>query len=153
MRQLFFGSSPSPYSPSFSNLCISLSWSFLFLFIFSLKFWEREREGDRTWWRREKERMRGSKSNNTPFFVFRLTYLGDSHQLQLSYPLINHIKKQLSEWKSCYLSMRSHLVLLKFVMSSLPVYLLSFFKVPTCIISSLESNFKCFFGGDEITLD
>jgi len=39
-----------------------------------------------------------------------------------------------------------HLVFLKSFMSSLRVYFLSFFKAPTCIISSIESLFKCFFG-------
>jgi len=34
---------------------------------------------------------------------------------------------------------------LKFVLSCLPVYFISFFKAPTSKISSLESLFKCFF--------
>ena len=43
------------------------------------------------------------------------------------------------------------LILLKSVMSSLPVYFLSFFKAPTCIISSIESLFNFFFwGGGEV---
>jgi len=38
------------------------------------------------------------------------------------------------------------LVLLKYVLTSLPVYALSFFKAPSGIISSIEYMFKCFFG-------
>jgi len=39
------------------------------------------------------------------------------------------------------------LVLLKSVLSSLPVYALSFFKAPAGIISSIESLFNSFFWG------
>jgi len=46
-----------------------------------------------------------------------------------------------------FLSFGGRLVLLKSVMSSLPVYFLSFFKAPTGIISSIESIFKRFFFG------
>jgi len=37
------------------------------------------------------------------------------------------------------------LILLKSVMSSLPVYALSFFKAPLCILSSIESILNIFF--------
>jgi len=47
-------------------------------------------------------------------------------------------------WKTKFLSFGGRLILLKFVLSSLPVYFLSFFKAPTGIISSLTSIFKIF---------
>ena len=43
--------------------------------------------------------------------------------------------------------MGGRLILLKAVLSSLPIYVLSFFKAPTGIISSIESLFNCFFWG------
>ncbi|GAU48120.1 hypothetical protein TSUD_141420 [Trifolium subterraneum] len=46
--------------------------------------------------------------------------------------------------------MGGRLVLIKFVLSSIPVYFLSFFKAPTGIISLIESIFKAFlWGGSE----
>ena len=39
------------------------------------------------------------------------------------------------------------MVLLKSVLSSLPVYALSFFKAPAGIVSSIESILNCFFLG------
>ena len=53
----------------------------------------------------------------------------------------------MSNWKSKFLSFGGRLILLKSVLSSLPVYFLSFFKVPTGIISSNESLFNFFFLG------
>lgn len=42
------------------------------------------------------------------------------------------------------------MVLIKSVLSAIPVYYLSFFKAPTCIISKLESLFKqLLWGGDK----
>jgi len=53
-------------------------------------------------------------------------------------------------WKSRFLSFGGRLILIKFVLSSLPVYALSFFKAPSGIISSIESMFnKNFWGGSE----
>jgi len=60
-------------------------------------------------------------------------------------PLIDRIKSRLSGWKSRNLSLGGCLVLLKSVLSSLPVYFLSFFKAPAGIISSIEFIFNCFF--------
>jgi len=47
------------------------------------------------------------------------------------------IKSRLSAWKSRFLSFRGRLTLLKFVLISLTVYALSFFKAPSGIISSI----------------
>jgi len=64
-------------------------------------------------------------------------------------PIIDRIKARLSGWKSKHLSLGGRLVLLMFVLSSLPIYALSFFKAPTGIISSIESILNCFFRGSE----
>ena len=57
---------------------------------------------------------------------------------------------RLSSWSNKLLSFGGRLVLLKSVLSSLPVYFLSFFKAPAGIISSIESLFKKkFWGGGE----
>jgi len=52
---------------------------------------------------------------------------------------LNSIQSRLSNWKSKFMSFGGRLILLKYVLSSLPVYFLSFFKAPTGIISSIES--------------
>jgi len=61
------------------------------------------------------------------------------------------IRTRLSGWKSLFLSCSGHLILLKFVLTSLSVYALSFFKVLSGIISSIESLLnKIFWGGCEV---
>jgi len=72
----------------------------------------------------------------------------DSRWLNFMYLLIECIKEQLSGWKSMNLSLGDFLVLLKFFMSSLPVYFLSFFKAPTCIITSIDYIF--FLGYEDV---
>lgn len=58
---------------------------------------------------------------------------------------MNHIKSRLSGWKSKYLLFGGRLILLKFVLTSLPVYAFSFFKAPSCIISYIDSFLIRFF--------
>jgi len=72
---------------------------------------------------------------------------GNPRRLSFWEPLLNRIKSRLSGWSSKHLSFGGRLILLKSVLSSLPVYALSFFKAPTGIISSIESLFNCFFWG------
>jgi len=75
---------------------------------------------------------------------------GDSKKLSFWKPVIDRIVARLSMWNNKFLSFGGRLILLKFVLSSLPVYFLSFFKAPAGIISSIESIFKRFFwGGSE----
>jgi len=61
--------------------------------------------------------------------------------------VVDCIRVRLSVWNNKFLSFGDRLVLLKSVLSSLPVYFLSFFKAPTGIISSIGSIFKKNSGG------
>jgi len=58
-----------------------------------------------------------------------------SGKLNLWYPLIDRIKNRLSGWKSHNISIGGCLVLLKYVMPSIPIYFLSFLKASASIIS------------------
>jgi len=87
------------------------------------------------------------KVGNLPFVYFGLPVGGDVCRLSFWEPLILQIKSRLSGWKAKHLSFDGRLVLLKYVLSSMPVYTLSFFKAPSGIISSIESILNCFFFG------
>jgi len=80
-----------------------------------------------------------------PFVYLGLPIGGDPRKLNFWRPVLNSIKSRLSNWKSKFLSFGGRLILLKCVMSSLPVYFLFFFKAPTGIISSIEYIFNFFF--------
>jgi len=83
-----------------------------------------------------------------PFVYLGLPIGGDPRKLNFWKPIVNSIIARLSSWKSKFLSFGGCLILLKSVISSLPVYFLSFFKAPAGIISSIESLFKIFFWVD-----
>jgi len=98
-------------------------------------------------WLAEATSVLHCKLGRVPFLYLGLPIGGDPRKLKFWQPLIDRIKSRLSGWKSKNLSLGGRLVLLKFVLSSLPVYFLSFFKAPAGIISSIESIFNCFFFG------
>ncbi|GAU10361.1 hypothetical protein TSUD_422740, partial [Trifolium subterraneum] len=90
------------------------------------------------------------RHGSLPFLYLGLPIGGDSRRLNFWYPLVDRIRKRLSGWKCKNLSFGGRLILLKSVLSSIPVYFLSFFKAPAGIISSLDSIFcKFFWGGSE----
>jgi len=78
------------------------------------------------------------KIGYVPFFYLGLPISGDSRNLNFWKPLIKIVNIRLYGWKSRNLSLGGRLVLLKYVMYSLPVYFLSFFKAPTGVITSLK---------------
>jgi len=85
--------------------------------------------------------------NTLPILYLGLLVGGDPRRLNFWDPAVNHIKALLSSWKSRHLPFGDCLVLLKFVLTSLHVYALSFFKAPSSIIASLDSLLIRFFLG------
>jgi len=98
-------------------------------------------------WLAEAASLLHCKLGRIPILYLGLPIGGDSHKLKFWQPLLDRIKSRLTGWKSKNLSLGGRLVLLKSVLSSLPVYFLSFFKAPASILSSIEYIFNCFFWG------
>ncbi|GAU20019.1 hypothetical protein TSUD_273540 [Trifolium subterraneum] len=98
-------------------------------------------------WLHEAASVMRCKHGCLPFLYLGLPIGGDSRRIQFWKPLLDKIHKRLSVWKCKNLSFGGRLVLLKSVLSSIPVYFLSFFKAPSGIISSLESILCHFFWG------
>jgi len=87
------------------------------------------------------------KHGHIPFLYLGLPIGGEPRKLQFWYLLVEKVCSQLSGWKCKNLSLDGRLVMLKSVMSAIPVYFLSFFKAPSGIISSLDSVLCIFFWG------
>jgi len=91
------------------------------------------------------------KVGKVPFVYLGIYIGGNPRRLTFWQPVVHSIKYRLSGWKSRFLSYEGHLTLLKSVLTSLPVYVLSFFKVASCIISSLNLCLIFFWVGVRIT--
>jgi len=101
-------------------------------------------------WLNEAASVLRCKVGKVPFMYLGMSIGGNPRRLSFWDPIVNRIKARLSGWNSRFLSFGGRLVLLKSVLTSLPVYALSFFKAPSGIISSIESLFnKFFWGGSE----
>ena len=98
-------------------------------------------------WLHEADLVMNCKHGRIPFLYVGLPIGGDPRKLQFSYLLVERIRSRLSGWKCKNLSLGCRLVLLKPVLSSIPIYFLSFFIAPSCIISTLNSLFNNFFFG------
>ena len=98
-------------------------------------------------WLHEAVDVLNCKIGSLPILYVGLPVGGDSRRLHFWNPVVNCIKSRLSRWKSKHLSFGARLVLLKSILTSLPVYALSFFKAPSGIIASIESFLIRFFLG------
>ncbi|MCI11460.1 RNA-directed DNA polymerase (Reverse transcriptase) [Trifolium medium] len=86
-------------------------------------------------WLGEAESALGCEVGKIPFLYLRLPIGGHPRRLVFWEPVVARLKNRLSRWKSLFLSFGGRLVLLKSVLTSLPVYALSLFKAPSSIIS------------------
>ncbi|KAH1229249.1 putative ribonuclease H protein [Glycine max] len=62
-------------------------------------------------------------------------------------PLINKHEAKLSKWNKKILSMAGKVTLIKSVLTALPIYLLSFFKIPQRVVLKLVSLQRNFLWG------
>ena len=92
-------------------------------------------------WLTEAASVLNCRTGSIPFLYLGLPIGGDGRKLSFWKPVVDQIRARLSVWNNKFLSFACRLVLLKSVLSSLPVYFLSFYKAPTGIISSIESLF------------
>ncbi|MCI12622.1 RNA-directed DNA polymerase (Reverse transcriptase) [Trifolium medium] len=74
--------------------------------------------------------MLGCVVGKVPFLYLWLPIGGDPCRLSFWDTVLTRIRTRLSGWKNRFLSFGGRLTLLKFVLTSLPVYALSFFKAP-----------------------
>jgi len=82
-------------------------------------------------WLVEAASVLNCRTDTIPFLYLGLPIGGDSRKLNFWKPVVERFTSRLSSWNNKFLSFGGRLVLLKYVMSSLPVYFLSFFKAPT----------------------
>ncbi|XP_039687924.1 uncharacterized protein [Medicago truncatula] len=82
-------------------------------------------------WLLEAASVLNCKVGKILFLYLGLSIGGDPRKLAFWEPVVSTIKTRLSGWQSCFLSFGGRLVLLKSVLTSLPVYALSFFKSPS----------------------
>jgi hypothetical protein len=101
-------------------------------------------------WLIEAASILNCKVGKVPFLYLGLPIGGDPRRLAFWDPVLKSIKAILLGWQSRFLSFGGRLVLLKSVLTSLPIYALSFFKAPSGIISIIESIFnEKIWGGSE----
>jgi len=85
------------------------------------------------------------KMNTLPILYLGLLVGGHQRQLNFWDHVVNRIESRLSSWKSRHLSFCGRLALLMSILTSLPVYAVSFFKAPSGVIASINSLLLRFF--------
>ena len=63
--------------------------------------------------------------------------------------VVDRVTSRLSKWKMSMLSIGGRLTLIKLVLGSMPIYHMSIFKVPMCVLKRLESICGRFFNGHD----
>ncbi|GKA65348.1 RNA-directed DNA polymerase, eukaryota, reverse transcriptase zinc-binding domain protein [Tanacetum coccineum] len=81
---------------------------------------------------------------------FRSKIGGLMSRVQSWNEVVDRVIARLSKWKMKTLSIGGRLTLLKSVLGSMPIYHMSIFKVPMCVLHMLESIRSYFFSGHDL---
>lgn len=60
-------------------------------------------------------------------------------------PLVSRLAKRLDKWKNAFLSKGGRLTLIQSVLSALPIYYMSLFRIPVAIAVMIETFMRYFF--------
>lgn len=82
-----------------------------------------------------------------PFTYLGMPVGGNPRRISFWEPVILKIKKRLSQWKQKYLSFGGRICLIRAVLSSIPLYFLSFFKMPQSVAARCNSILSRFLWG------
>ncbi|KAK2659389.1 hypothetical protein Ddye_005922 [Dipteronia dyeriana] len=85
-----------------------------------------------------------------PISYLGLPLGGNPRKESLWIPVLNKIKQILAPWKRGFMSKGGRLVLIKYVLSSLPTFCMSVFKIPVGLARKIEKMQRGFFGNDGI---
>jgi hypothetical protein len=101
-------------------------------------------------WIREAAKVLNCKVGVIPLIYLGLPIGANLRRHSTWEPVITKVKNRFSKWRGKNLSMGGRVLLLRSVLSAIPVFYLSFFRAPSGIVSKLESLFKQFlWGGNE----
>ncbi|GJT25021.1 hypothetical protein Tco_0894958 [Tanacetum coccineum] len=89
----------------------------------------------------------GCSTFSSPFTHLGVLVGGVMSRIKTWDDVISKVSSRLSKWKLKTLSNGGCLTLIKFVLSSIPLYHMSIFKVPMGVLTSMESIRRNFFNG------
>lgn len=84
------------------------------------------------------------KKGVLPFFYLGLPIEANPKKAATWKPVVDVMRKRLARWKGNHLSLVGRIVLLKSVLSSLPLYFFSFYRVPRRVLKTLISIQRAF---------
>jgi len=82
-----------------------------------------------------------------PFTYLGIEVGGNPRKKKFWEPVLNKLKSRLSVWKGRFLSMAGRICLLKFVITTIPLYYLSLFRAPESVCKSIVSIQRRFIWG------
>ncbi|XP_021979949.1 uncharacterized protein LOC110876077 [Helianthus annuus] len=82
----------------------------------------------------------GCKPGDTPFKYLGIQVGANMNRIIKWEPVVNVFKKRLSKWKANVLSLGGRVVLIKFVLESLPTYYFSLYKAPVAVVTKAKND-------------
>jgi hypothetical protein len=88
-----------------------------------------------------------SKVGSIPFMYLGLPVGANARKLSTWEPVLKQISAKLNSWGNKYISLGGRIVLLNSVLNSIPIFYLSFFKMPVKVVKKMEGIQRRFLWG------
>jgi len=83
----------------------------------------------------------------TPFKYLGLLVVGSHKRVSFWEGVIERVKSRLGRWKGRFLSLAGRVCLSKSVLSSIPLFYISMYKLPSAVLKEIEKNQRRFLWG------
>lgn len=93
----------------------------------------------------------GCKSQTLPMKYLGLPLGANPRKKSTWKPVIDNFQKKLAMWKRRHISFGGRIALIKSVLANLPIYFMSLFNMPSCVVKELEKlQSRFLWGGGEL---
>ena len=90
-------------------------------------------------WKKDAAKYLNCKLLSVPFSYLGIPIGANLRRCELWDPIINKCERKLAKWKQRHISFGGRVTLIKSVLTSIPIYFFSFFRVPNRVVDKLVS--------------
>ncbi|KAL5158007.1 E3 ubiquitin-protein ligase UPL6 [Glycine soja] len=96
-------------------------------------------------WKKDAAKYLNCKLLSVPFSYLGIPIGANLRRCELWDPIINKCERKLAKWKQRHISFGGRVTLIKSVLTSIPIYFFSFFRVPNRVVDKLDNAENCIY--------
>ena len=101
-------------------------------------------------WKKDAAKYMNCNLLSIPFIYLGIPIGANPRRCELWDPIISKCQRKLAKWKQRHISFGGRVTLIQSVLTSIPIFFFSFFRIPNSVVDKLVSIQRKFLWGGEI---